>query len=141
MGMDLRGEGGAFRFSRSGWAAVLGLAYDYGWQPRGTEAPTWYPDYDPDSDPSHWDGTYFANNYQHVTSEDAKAIAEALAKALPNIPEQCVMGDRMVVCSDGTPGIKGDAQYTPLEYFSGGEGKEHVREFIAYCEKGDFCIG
>ena len=134
--MDLRGIGGSFRFSMGGWRQVLTLAYECGWQPEGTLPPTWDPDYDG----SGWKGWYFSNSRQHVTGEDAKAIAKALRDALDDIPDHDVMGDRIEVWSDGSSGIKADAVFTPLEYFSG-KGKKYVREFITYCEKGTFLIG
>ena len=42
MGMDLSGVGGNEYFSNVSWYKILKLAYEYGWQPQGTEVGGWY---------------------------------------------------------------------------------------------------
>ncbi len=93
MGMDLKNvEGGTERFSNAAWRSVLELAYEYGWKPAGTEPGAWA---DPETgeldkqlspDPDEWSGTYFSNDFQWVTEEDAAGIADALEHALKDTP-------------------------------------------------------
>jgi hypothetical protein len=92
------------------------LAYEYGWQPAGTEPGQWC---DPEtgelndqisSDHDEWDGTYFSNDCQWVTEEDAANIAEALKRALQDKQD-----------------------------FSD-EAKYWILDFIAFCRAGDFSI-
>src|SRR5262245_23808019 len=86
MGVDLRSHHGSEHFSHSGWRLVLNLAIEYGWQPTGTAppdhgwllagtAPT-------DSDRLSWDGGYCSNDLQKVTESDARALGEALLRAV-----------------------------------------------------------
>jgi hypothetical protein len=123
MGMDLSGRGGYFRFSNSAWCAVLELAYEYGWEPAGTEAPE-FTFYAPDGvtvDEAqtrewrqhyrNWDGSYFGNAFQVVCDEDAANIAEALERALDDVPD----------LSEGW--------------------KDYLQEFIKFCRAGAFSIG
>jgi hypothetical protein len=116
MGMDLHGAAGYFRFNNWSWYQVLELAYEYGWKPAGTEPGQWC---DPETgeldeqlspDPDEWDGTYFSNDHQWVTDEDAANIADALERALEDKPD------------------------------SSDEAKQWVRDFIAFCRAGAFFI-
>lgn len=138
MGYDLRGTGGVFRLNTSGWMDLLDLAHRHGWQPAGTEAP----EYDPD-----WDGGYFTNDYQIVTDEDASALADALEDALDDIPDEEVkrltVGD---VLGDAAPPHVRDLRVANedaniYERWSGAQGKRSIRDFIAYCRAGSFVIG
>jgi hypothetical protein len=115
VGMDLSG-GGTERFSNRSWCKMLELAYEYGWQPAGTEPGQWC---DPETgelveqmspDPDEWNGGYLSNDNQWVTEEDAANIAEALERALENEPD-----------------------------FSD-EGRQWFRDFIAFCRAGAFKI-
>lgn len=73
MGVDLMGRGG-MSFSWDGWRSSLGVAKAFGWQPAGTLRP--------DGIKGEWNGTYFANELQSVTDDDARAMARALFRAL-----------------------------------------------------------
>ena len=73
MSVDLLGHGDAC-FSFATWHGCLELALAFGWQPAGTIAP--YGCKGP------WDGTYSGNDGQGVSSEDARAMAEALYRAV-----------------------------------------------------------
>lgn len=78
MGMDLirLQPEGYFRFSNSGWHKVLELASEYGWKHPGTR-------------PRNGDdmtGIYFGNDGQLVSADDASDLADALKRALADMP-------------------------------------------------------
>ena len=149
MGMDLRGAGGTERFSVTSWCKVLQLAQEYGWQPAGTQAPTFALVEGTTETVEDWDGTYLSNSFQRVTDEDAANIAEALQRALSDIPdfdtdEKWVEltpsnpFERMMV-EQGFQMSGPNPSLTPIEFFSG-EAKQKVKNFIEYCQAGGFCI-
>lgn len=79
MGYDLsnvNNEELNFGFNSLSWRSVLQIAQRYGWKPAGTV----------DQDEPEWDSTYFSNDGQTVTTEDATALADALERALDDIP-------------------------------------------------------
>ena len=151
MGMDLTGAGGTERFNVTSWCKVLELAFEYGWRPAGTQAPTFQQADDGTAETAKdWSGTYLTNDYQRVGDEDAANIAEALRRALSDIPDfdtdekwvelppsnpfGRMTGEREVKVFGPDPSL------TPLEFFSG-EAKQRVRDFIAYCRAGGFLVG
>jgi hypothetical protein len=138
---------------------MLELAYGYGWKLAGTEPGQWvdrltgelgeqmYPN------PDEWDGSYFGNCFQWVTDEDAAHIADALEQALDDIPDfdtdekwveygptnlPTSPVERSLV-EEGFAVSGPNESLSPPEFFSG-EDKQKVREFIAYCRAGAFCI-
>jgi hypothetical protein len=158
MGVGLNGAGGNERFSHMSWYKVLNLACEYGWQPAGTELPRWHDETgalieQPSHDPDEWSGTYYTSDGQYVTDEDAAHIAEALQRALEDIPD-FETGEKWVeygpadqikspvaraLVEAGGVVSGPNESLTPLEFFSG-EPKQHVRNFIAFCRAGGFCI-
>ena len=81
MGYDLTSESGAdLRFSPSGWALLLNVAEAYGWTPQGSLPPEGV-------DAAEWVGDYDTNDGARVSREDAKAMADALERALAD-PER-----------------------------------------------------
>ena len=138
MGMSLCGKGGDTQFNIFSWNRILKLAYWYGWQPMGTEAPDWeeiygtpiHPDY---KHPKHsdWNGTYFSNEGQFVADRDAGNIAAALERAFDDIPDHD--------CSISVFDAPTAQDISPIEYFSG-QGKTRVRDFIEFCRAGGFLI-
>ncbi|MCO6453476.1 MAG: hypothetical protein J5I90_22030 [Caldilineales bacterium] len=82
-------EVGYTRFSRLQWMYILDLACEYGWVPKGTAPPEKWDTNDPqrDSPLPPWEGTYFSNDRQIVTEDDALALAEALNKAIAPMPD------------------------------------------------------
>jgi hypothetical protein len=150
MGMDLRGAGGTERFSVTSWWKVLQLAQEYGWQPTGTQAPTFTLADGTVEAVEGWSGTYLSNSYQRVGDEDAANIAEALRRALGDIPDfdtdekwvdlppsnpfERMMAEKGFEMSGPNPSL------TPIEFFSG-EAKQRVKDFIVYCQAGGFHIG
>lgn len=165
MGMDLSGEGGYYRFSNVAWGKVLELARQYGWEPAGTMAP---PSTVHNADGTvdmeltqgyrkayaNWDGNYHINARQWVTDEDAANIADALERALDDIPDfdtdekvkeytpDTPTGDPVLqmLAQMGLGGVGPDDSLSPVEFFSGAA-KEKVWGFIAYCRAGGFSIG
>jgi hypothetical protein len=78
MGMDLLGNHGQEWFNMSAWGWCLQRALEFGWEPEGTVAPT------------HWSGEcdgkdYFCNEWQTVTDRDARALGEALVRAIATL--------------------------------------------------------
>jgi hypothetical protein len=100
MGMDLSGKGGYFRFSRRTWRTILEQAHEYGWDPIGTKPPEFivYAQDGVTVDEvgtragrqyhGNWDGGYFTNDHQVVVDEDAANIADALERALGDVPDE-----------------------------------------------------
>ena len=87
----INSAGEPFAFSHlQAWGRALDLAYIYGCQPAGTEPGGVYlnPDFtNVDGTPLEWEGGYETSDLQIVTAQDARAIARALEKALPDIPD------------------------------------------------------
>lgn len=154
MGMDLSGVGGHFRFGCDGWERILDLAHSYGWEPTGTDAPHWRCE-EGRCVCENWGGTYFSNSGQSVTDDDAKGIAKALERALDDLPDDDVItGVKDCKLADLLPPeraaelpadfreirvLRPDEHVSHIEGFSGEE-KQHVRDFIAYCQAGGFHI-
>jgi hypothetical protein len=115
---------------------VLTLAALYGWTPAGTQAP------DDDSalgmhGTPDWDGSYFPGVGQHVTDADALALAEALERALPDLPDREAFQRLTQPPADPTraveymPTPKLERATSAFELYSGAW-KEALRDFIAY---------
>jgi hypothetical protein len=138
MGMDLISEGGDFWFPNHGWRAVLDLAHDYGgWVPAGTQAPQF-----DDEPPWHdWSGTYFSNDRQLVTAEDARNLADALERALSDVPREKTWVTKVLRTVDGREFEGMPDDLNPLEHFSGPDGRRYLEEFIRFCRAGEFVIG
>jgi hypothetical protein len=85
MGMDLSGAGGYFGINCRAWGMVLELAQRFGgWVPLGTRAPSDWKEPD-----SAWDPMdYWSNSYQEVSDQDARNLADALERALLDVPRQ-----------------------------------------------------
>ena len=159
MGMDLYVAGGTERFSYGSWRMMLRLAHKYGWKPMGTEPGQWgnagagESNAQPSSHPDRWDGTYFSNDCQWLTYDDAVRIADALERALDDMPssdtdeqlmqhvptessdEQTV--ERMVEhgCT-----IYGSHEGLRPGGFVSSEVKQEIRNFVAFCRAGGFYI-
>ena len=151
MGMDLHGRGSYHHFNMTSWRYVLGLAHSYGWQPAGTEPPSmtvYYVDGTVDErltaqyaelaeDWNRYD--YFTNSFQQVTDEDAANLADALERALTDVPEERTVAMR-AASQPPHRGVPLDVveHLTPLDWFSGE--RERLEEFISYCRAGGFRI-
>ena len=173
MGMDLSGKGGYFRFSQRRWRAVLELAHEHGWEPAGTVPPE-FTVYAPDGvtvdevrtraerqSYANWSGGYFTNDYQVVSDEDAANIAEALERALDDVPDEGG-GDQLPTLAQHQAYQRGELSeerfnevlkpfverraaslsqippQTPTWYFAGE--KDYLRKFITFFRAGAFFI-
>ena len=145
MSVTLSHHGDHYYIQNLGWVNLLKLAYEYGWEPAGTElllADVVYVNGKVDYEATErfnaprkdydWDGSYFGSDFQFVTDEDAANIADALERAIDDIPNQQAYTRR---------DIRGDRIYSmsPKAYFSGAD-KQRVETFIEFCRGGGFMI-
>jgi hypothetical protein len=145
------GRGVDFYFNNRHWRHILLLAHRYGWRPAGTELDLYLTkiegmmeqDRHPDED---WDGTYFSNDLQWVTDEDAANIAQALERALEDIPDEDTVGELAASQSPDLEDAELIERYPGLEeyivppHLFGDEYRQYVREFIAFCRVSGFRI-
>jgi hypothetical protein len=121
------------------WAELLKLARLYGWKPAGTlpaEAA------DPD-EAAAWDGNYVLNGNQRVTDADACALADALERSLPDLPDAYAAGHKAIIEGpEDRPTnvlVPVGAPISPIEAMSG-PNKDALRDYIAFFRKGGFEI-
>jgi hypothetical protein len=120
------------------------LATVYGWRPTGTVAEG--------VDQSGWDRSSVVHEGQSVSAADVATLADALQRALPDIPDHDALriaisslapgqiwpaGIEQLVVQNGIVGI--NPSVSPFEYFAGIH-KTQVRRFIEYCQRGAFAI-
>jgi hypothetical protein len=74
MGYDLWNPHGSWSCNNGYWHYVLNVASAFGWEPKGTAPPA---DFD-----GEWEGRYYGNDFQFVTDEDARKLAQALYRAI-----------------------------------------------------------
>jgi hypothetical protein len=121
---------------------MLALGRHYGWRPEGTLPPDsdWFEDWCGDC--ASWDGRYYPPEGQRMTARDARNLAEALDRALMDLPNhdafaltsnpRCRVPDdyaRRMSLLEAHPG-----PLSPLEAFSG-PGKAMLRDFIVHCSE------
>ena len=137
MGYDLLNTNGSFRFNLFAWHRLLILAQYFGWKPMGTvpsERITKCYLGDRDSDKKavqefikNWEGGYDSNDFQLVVKEDALNLADALMKAMEVLPDEGL-----------------DLEYfskdRAIDYFSGRAWRNYLKEFIQFCNNGEFRI-
>lgn len=162
MGQDLYGVGGYFRFNWIGWRQALALAWNSAWKPAGTEPNEEYirmryecadPPVEVDEavarHVAEWDGNYLMNAFQRVTADDARRLADALERALPDVPHHDAMApykpramvlQSMQEVADILTGKRQATTANPYEWFSGGQGRQKLADFIRYCRAGTFEI-
>ncbi len=136
MGMDLSGAGGEFRWNFFSWPRLLQIAEEYGWEPAGT---TVDPHDEEEMPHGRWSGGYTSNDAQTVTAEDARNLADALERALPDIPDEDVLAHlkNEMGCIRMAPD---PPDIDDLDWFCGPDSKEHIRQFIRFCRAGSFRI-
>ncbi len=105
-----------------------------------------------------WAGSYSVNDGQTVTAEDANAFADALEKALNDIPNHQIDSGEFISAAelselaertnypiinsfaDIAPGVTFPKEVlNPFEHLSG-EHKLAIKELIAFCREGAFRI-
>ena len=138
------------KYSWQFWGKALELARSYGWRPLGTHLHEYR---------SVWDGSYLTNDGQTVIAKDALSLAQALERALDDIPDAGVQMDwnPKFWCEEEdlpdwlSPEEKeiieaGLEEYWPdvmgvhpFEFFAGAE-KQHLIAFIRFCRLGSFVI-
>lgn len=139
------GQGRTMLFGHEAWLAILGLAFRYGWRPKGTvEPPHW--DFNPWSrSQPHWTGgDYFSTLGQKVSAEDAAAMAAALARAIPDIPSHDALGGKSLWTLDlpdwpPIHWVNPGQSVNGIEFFSGSR-RAKVEQFISICRLGGFTI-
>jgi hypothetical protein len=150
MGYTLSSKSGPWcSFNHATWPWVLAIAFAFGWRPAGTAAPTFNEGGESDPDP-HWDGGYFYNDYQEVIEPDARALGEALHRALETArkardgdPDARADLDQRLAEAHRLLGAEaGDQFYEPVEpeLFDPGVAAG-IREFADMALKGPFLIG
>ena len=161
MGMDLANKSGdVISWSNIAWAKLLALAEMYSWEPVGTTEPcdwtepcNWDDSTIAENPLPAWDGSYSCNDHPFVELEDARAMADALEKALDDIPDHDGP-DKMMTYRQGekTGVLSIDLAISQLglnigpnyklnlfEFFAGGD-KDRLREFIQFCKQDGFFI-
>ncbi len=143
------------KFPHISWANLLHIAQQYGWRPAGTVLGEGHPyaDY-----LERWAGSYSSNDGQTVTAEDANAFADALEKALNDIPNHQIDSGEFIGAAElreladriNYPIINSFADIAPEGTFPkevlnpfehlAGERKLAVKELIAFCREGAFRI-
>jgi hypothetical protein len=91
-----RDDGAELRLGANLWESALELAYLFGWKPSGTETPhidVWR-EQRPGYPAAAWDrGDYFSRAAQRVGTSDARALSEAVLRALRRVPEGSSSGE------------------------------------------------
>ena len=132
------GEG--FHFDNESWRQVLHLARLFGWQPAGTLGPRDYCNDDPTRDPG-WAGSYDTSDCQLVTAADGRALADAVERSLPDIPDHDAASHKLkrVPAGGGLVARVAVNHLSLLEWFSGLR-KLYLRAFICFARAAEFEI-
>jgi len=171
MTMDLIGPQSEHSFTHCDWRMMINLALQYGWKPAGASPPDYDETAEDESDIVEIDAevvelrgaegqaigdairetvktpddpilaSYFFNAGHRVSSEDAQALANALERALPDLPDHDATEHKTFEV-DQLPGVRLARIATPIspfEWFSG-PNKEHLQDFIVFCRQGGFEI-
>lgn len=111
------------------WIDIIRLAYQYGWQPKKV-----VPSHPLMDEPFRLlEGNYVFIPTQIVTAEDAAALADALERALPDIPDESVIPPLIegIRCPEFEPEL-------PARF--SGRKKEDLLMLIGFCREGSFRI-
>lgn len=138
MGFDFTSESGeTYQVRSGGWSLMLYVAESYGWEKRGSVAPE-------GMDAGEWDGGYATNDGQRVTSEDARALADAFERMLADpgrvvkVREIEMQLDRDVLkVAKEQHGVDLPARDNYDEYPLD---EEYLRQFVRFCRGGGFQI-
>ena len=111
------------------------LAYVYGWKPTGDGTPCIKGRRATDScEDWEWPEEKFFEHYPEVMPEEARAIAAALERALPDLPRYDCLPNR-VRCWDYRL-----EENIPLVEWHAGQGRGYLIAFMAFCLEGGFEI-
>jgi hypothetical protein len=153
---------GAITFSNLQWGLMVKLAYDHGWKPWGVRPPEdWIASIDPSAE-GHASGAgssggggrggrggakrwhfmdYFSLKRQQIVAGDALAMADAIERALPDIPTHDALSHKVIQeiqlpdvdepLRMMQPGVTVNA----FEFFSGAN-RRILQEFITLCRSG-----
>lgn len=144
MGYFLHNDKKEFSFRINIYPAVLQLALEYGWTPKGTTI-------DPElAEAMGWDSSqdpgYTSMDGQQVTPEDAINLAKALELALKDIPtlellknvrepeelpKENPLEALEALCRPPTKTLS-----ELLQMFSGEKNRAYLKEFITFCQEG-----
>jgi hypothetical protein len=94
MGVDLISDHGEISFNWAYWGRCLEIAKTFGWSPAGTIAAEEFI--------GDWSGTYFTNDQQIVTDDDARSLAIALYRAATALMGKKLTQEQAGVCGDIT---------------------------------------
>lgn len=150
-------KGSERRFSDTDWWHLYKLAEKNGWDWEDTKL-------DPDTvafskgkrqideevldEVAKWDGSYFPKSHQKAIVTEKSALN--WATTLENVLNRSIIPDEPlsehdkkhppmgIVTLNGLPVLM-DATDS-AEYFGGDKGKEMLRDFIAFCQEGEFSI-
>jgi hypothetical protein len=154
MSIDLKGTDEAVRLDMASWYFVLELAHRYGWVPElpafhnGGLSCTASDVYEPEH---VWYACYMSAGDLEVSAADAHALADALERALPDVPDHDAMAHKpraypmpeaMVRILHDLPddSIPTSDQYVrAYEWFSG-QRKERLWQIIRVCRTGGITI-
>jgi hypothetical protein len=144
------------KYSREFFEKALELAQVYGWRPLGTRLIRTPDEY-------HlrmlWNGAYLTNDGQTVLAEDALGLAQALQRALDDVPNESTAMDwnlnrwredddlpewfspaERVQVEEGLMAYApAGMELHPFEFFAGAE-KPYLVELIRFCKLGSFRI-
>lgn len=142
-------DGSTLRVSDASWLMALYLARGAGWKPGGTAEPDNWPDVaparGPDGLPAPWrPGIYAPWLGQRLSDEDADRLADALERAMDDIPDHDAMAHKVCMQIETNDGrrwrmIAPDAVVMPFEYFSGNN-KRKLWRLIRICRLGGFTL-
>lgn len=137
-------DGRQLCLSSESWGHVLDMATLGGWEPAGTCRPPWWDDPPDDIMPvsDSWDGEYFNNDGQVVGADDARVLADAVGRMLPDVPDECVIEHKLAVAvlPNGLvhAGLRPDARANCFEWWGGR--KALLRQLVELCRAGAFAI-
>lgn len=145
MAVILRGEHGDFVLNNKGWGLLLMMAWDYGWRPEGTRPPEHWKHVNRENLPETWaKADYVTGKGQRILAPDAKALGDALERAVDDLPNHDPLVEKEVArlnipAFPSMRVVRSDVPTTNLEVF-GGENKEGFRRLIAFCRAGELAV-
>jgi hypothetical protein len=141
MGYDLHNTetGDYFCANGGGWNCSFEAGLAFNWKPAGTL----HPINDENGGAEYfafeaqWEGVYFTNDYQRVTTQDAAAWAAALRRAIHAAEIVTKDSDNFVSSSE----LYLTARQENCARTLNNKSLEFLRKFADYCDKGGFDIG